>query len=180
MMLQVLQIPIKFQFCYDFLTNQQKKPRWTPPPWDDLWPDSVAPLWLLPGVMASTSSWGSSPTEKEALLGPPSPEVSSPSLSAEMANLGSRPERGPWFRPSESVEWDSDGLVWRQTAWWGEGPAGVWKSWWGVSHVSEVWRPAEGVHRQGALALLLLRLPLLLQVSAGQIQAAVNLTGSSG
>lgn len=54
--------------------------------------------------------------EKEALLGSPSPEVSSPSLSAEMANFGSRLDRGPWFRPSESVEWDSDGLVQGQNA----------------------------------------------------------------
>lgn len=40
---------------------------------------------------------------------------------------------------------------------------------------SEVWRPAERVDGQRALALLPLRLALLLQVPAGQIQAAVNL-----
>lgn len=62
------------------------------------------------------------------------------------------------------------------------GPAGLSNtphSWWagGVLHVRKVWRPAEGVHRQRALALLLLRLPLLLQMPPGQIQAAVNLTG---
>lgn len=43
-------------------------------------------------------------------------------------------------------------------------------------HFSKVWRPAERVHSQWTLTLLLLRLPLLLQVPAGQIQAAVNLT----
>lgn len=48
--------------------------------------------------------------ESEVLLGSPRPEVSSPSLSAEMANFGSRPGRGPWFTPSVSVDWDSDGL----------------------------------------------------------------------
>lgn len=58
-------------------------------------PDSVAPLWVLPGVVASCSSCGSSPMEKEVLLGSPRPEVSSPSLSAEMANFGSKLGRGP-------------------------------------------------------------------------------------
>lgn len=58
-------------------------------------PESVAPLWVLPGVVASCSSCGSSPREKDVLLGSPSPEVSSPSLSAEMASLGSRFGRGP-------------------------------------------------------------------------------------
>lgn len=48
--------------------------------------------------------------ECEVLLGSPRPEVSSPSLSAEMANFGSRPGRGPGFKPSVSVDWDSDGL----------------------------------------------------------------------
>lgn len=48
--------------------------------------------------------------ESEVLLGSPRPEVSSPSLSAEMANFGSRLGRGPWFTPSVSVDWDSDGL----------------------------------------------------------------------
>lgn len=48
--------------------------------------------------------------ESEVLLGSPRPEVSSPSLSAEMANLGNRPGRGPWFTPSVSVDWESDGL----------------------------------------------------------------------
>lgn len=40
---------------------------------------------------------------------------------------------------------------------------------------SKIRRPAERVQGQGALALLSLRLPLLLQMPAGQIQAAVNL-----
>lgn len=74
-------------------------------------PESVAPLWVLPGVVASGSSCGSSPMEKEALLGSPMPEVSSPSLSAEMANFGNKLGRGPWFTLSVSVEWDSEGLV---------------------------------------------------------------------
>ena len=73
-------------------------------------PESVAPLWVLPGVVASGSSRGSSPMEKDALLGSPRPEVSSPSLSAEMANFGSRPGRGPWPVPSASVKWDGEGL----------------------------------------------------------------------
>lgn len=58
-------------------------------------PESVAPLCVLPGVVASGSSRGSSPMENEALLGSPIPEVSSPSLSAEMANFGSKLGRGP-------------------------------------------------------------------------------------
>lgn len=70
----------------------------------------MAPLWVLPGVVASCSSRGSSPTEKDVLLGSPSPDVSSPSLSTEMASLGSRFGRGPWLTPSVSVDWDSDGL----------------------------------------------------------------------
>ncbi len=61
----------------------------------NLVPESVAPLWVLPGVVASGSSCGSSPMEKEVLLGSPRPEVSSPSLSAEMANFGNRLGRGP-------------------------------------------------------------------------------------
>lgn len=48
--------------------------------------------------------------ENEVLLGSPRPDDSSPSLSAEMANLGSRLERGAWLAPSVSVEWDSEGL----------------------------------------------------------------------
>lgn len=83
----------------------------------ELVPESVAPLWVLPGVVASCSSRGSSPREKDVLLGSPSPDVSSPSLSAEMASLGSRLGRGPWLTPSVSVDWDSDGLEqrgWRE------------------------------------------------------------------
>lgn len=49
--------------------------------------------------------------ERDVLLGSPSPEVSSPSLSAEMASFGSRFGRGPRFTPSVSVDWDNEGLV---------------------------------------------------------------------
>lgn len=49
--------------------------------------------------------------EMEVLLGSPRPEVSSPSLSAEMANFGSKLGRGPRFTLPVSVDWDSDGLI---------------------------------------------------------------------
>lgn len=49
--------------------------------------------------------------EKDVLLGSPSPDVSSPSLSAEMASFGSRFGRGPGWTLSVSVDWDNDGLV---------------------------------------------------------------------
>lgn len=71
----------------------------------------MAPLCVLPGVVASGSSSRSSPVEKEVLLGVPRPEVSSPSLSAEMANFGNKLERCPWLALSESDEWDREGLV---------------------------------------------------------------------
>lgn len=74
-------------------------------------PESVAPLWVLPGVVASCSSWGSSAMERDVLLGSPSPEVSSPSLSTEMASFGSRFGQGTRLTPSVSVDWDRDGLV---------------------------------------------------------------------
>lgn len=47
--------------------------------------------------------------EIELLLGSPRPEVSSASLSAEMANFGNTLGRRPGFRLS--VEWESEGLV---------------------------------------------------------------------
>lgn len=104
---------------WDFLFNQIiiKRSSWLAL---TLVPDSVAPLWVLPGVVASGSSCGSSPMEKEALLGSPRPEVSSPSLSAEMANFGSKLGREPWFRLSVSVEWDSEGLDQRGRFSWDE------------------------------------------------------------
>lgn len=54
--------------------------------------------------------------EKETLLGSLSPEVSSPSLSAEMANFGSKAGRGTWLVLSVSVEWDTEGLDKRTTS----------------------------------------------------------------
>lgn len=76
-------------------------------------PDRVEPLRVLPGVVASGSSWGSSPMEKFTLLGSSRATELSPSpssASAEMANLGSRPERSPVLALSASEEWESDGL----------------------------------------------------------------------
>lgn len=42
-------------------------------------------------------------------------------------------------------------------------------------HLSEVWSPAERVHSEGTLALLLRLLSFFLQLTTGQIQTAVYL-----
>lgn len=55
--------------------------------------------------------------EKDVLLGSPSPDASSPSLSAEMASFGSRFGRGPGLTLSVSNDWDNDGLVEGQRGW---------------------------------------------------------------
>lgn len=49
--------------------------------------------------------------EKEVPLGSPRPDVSSPSLSAEMANFGSTLGRAPRLLPPASVEWEGEGLA---------------------------------------------------------------------